>query len=277
MSVLLSDTGSGSGNLDVSQVGGRKFVQFPALAFTRSGGLFVTSQALTANPMALLDAGCGDIDASLNVNGSGGDCLYFRVKDASNWLRLRVHSWQSDTGTSTTWDGTYAIGNWAYQYTQCFAPGDGGYTVGTTYYSVSSNAVAAGVYDQYISDGGASCNYGEGITGHSGQVYSRTVTKNMTTISYPIYSYETVLEKCVGGVVTTVTTYAGQPTTLRVVDNRTTITPYINGTAKTAVTLQTASGGTMAGFGKGGPTTLTGSALKNFSLKVVKAGWGGLA
>lgn len=272
MTVLLSDTGSGSGALGTSQVGGRPFVQTPAGAFTRSSGRFATGVAMGSNPTALLDAGFGDIDLSLSVNGSGGDCLYWRYRNIATWMRLRVRSWQSGTGSSSPyWDGTYDVGPWQYQGSQCFLPGDGGYQSGTTYYNY-----VGGYPTEYVVNGGSVCYEEPGhYQGTLGGVYTRSVTQHMVGGgSYPIYSYETVLERCDGGTVTTLASYAGQPSTLRVTDNRSTVTCYINGSAQAPVAVRSTNGGTQVGFGIAGPTTLSGSALANLSVKVNKSSWG---
>lgn len=279
MTVLVSDPGTGSGALGTSAVGGRPFVQFPAGAFTRAAGGFVTGQAVSANPMAVVDVGFGDVDVSCSVDGNGGDCLYFRVRDGSNWLRLRVHSWQSGTNSGTNppyWDGTYDVGEWQYQGSSCFLPGDGGYTMGNTYYNY-----VGGYPTTWVANAGTVCYEEPGhYPGRVGGTYTRSVTQHMVgggSYSYPIYSYETVLEQSVAGTVTSLATWPVTPSTLRVVDDRSNVTVYINGAAKTPVAVRSANGGTRVGVGRGGPTTLNGTGLKNLSVSIRKTGWGAVA
>jgi hypothetical protein len=85
------DTFSGSGDLNGSaiEIGGVDWSVVTG-TWSRVGGAALTSTAATSNPIAVVDVGWGDVDISLDIalNG-GGDCIYFRVVDSANWLRLR--------------------------------------------------------------------------------------------------------------------------------------------------------------------------------------------
>jgi hypothetical protein len=67
----------------------------------------ITATADTNNPMAVIPTEFSDIDMSVNISGVGGDCLYFRVVDSSNWWRLRyTETTNTYTSGCTTCSGT---------------------------------------------------------------------------------------------------------------------------------------------------------------------------
>lgn len=75
----------------------------------------------------------------------------------------------------------------------------------------------------------------------------------------------TVLDRSVGGTVTTLATYPDDPTTLRAVAVGDQVTPMINGVAKAAVTESAHTAATRHGFGRG-PSANNGTAIDNFNL-----------
>jgi len=101
----------GNAAIGVTQTGGAAWVAYNSTLaqWTRIGTNAASSYASTtasasSNPMLVADAGTASVAAVIRVQ-SGGDAIYARVSDASNWLRLRVSQtsyFQSD-GTYTVW------------------------------------------------------------------------------------------------------------------------------------------------------------------------------
>lgn len=59
-------------------------------AWTQSNGTVTTGVGPGANPMLVTDMASSNVDAQLTTTASSGEAIYFRVQDASNWLRVRV-------------------------------------------------------------------------------------------------------------------------------------------------------------------------------------------
>lgn len=74
----------------------------------------VTSTADSSNPLVAVSLNSPDVDATLKISSGGGDSLYFRIVDASNWLRARSRRYQVTTTTFRTeyeWSVTYVYSN----------------------------------------------------------------------------------------------------------------------------------------------------------------------
>lgn len=78
-----------------------EFLNSTSSNWTRNSGGFASSTtAASSNPMAIANVGKADVSITEGVR-STGNAIYFRVVDATNWLRLRVNYDRVATGTST--------------------------------------------------------------------------------------------------------------------------------------------------------------------------------
>lgn len=257
--VTYSDTFSGSGALGVTQVGGQAW-QVLSGSWSRSGGFAVTSTAKASNPLAVVNVNTGDADVSLNVSQFGGDALYFRVQDASNWWRLLIDYYTTSSTSSGYWTPTA----WTLQSTSCV----NGYGGPNDSYSGQLPNEPDQPSTWVHTDARGTCDLGgtgqaEGWEKY--YVYERSETyvsgSTTTTPHYTVY-----LQKCVAGSVMTVQTYSTAATALRVVAAGGSITPYLNGVSKTPVTDSTLSTATRFGVGRGSVNSGDTSAIDNFSI-----------
>ncbi|MFC6341935.1 GDSL-type esterase/lipase family protein [Nocardioides hankookensis] len=86
--------GTGSADGSMTESGGKTWQALNG-AWTRTGdGTVTTGTGVAANPMLVTDVGSGNIDARVSTIGSSGESAYFRVQDASNWLRARIRHHQ---------------------------------------------------------------------------------------------------------------------------------------------------------------------------------------
>lgn len=301
---VYEDTFSGSGALGTIEKGG---VAWEAITGTwsRSNGYASTSTAASSNPIAVIDTGVGQIDTSINCSSGGGDALYFRVVDASNWLRARVYS---VTTSSTYYQTEYRIADvtveYEYRFYQVHDPSMGTHTgiySGTAspsndydYRWLTSDSQAAA----YVAGGGTYVSHdhsGGGNHYHEYTYKSYTATGNSRnqingyywstssnpdgsgpdywtgeTQSVPYSSSSTTrtvyLEKCVAGTVTSLGSYNTSASTLRVRADGPVIQVYINGTLRITGNDSTHSTATKHGVGRGA-TSNNGSAIDNFSLE----------
>lgn len=257
MSAPYQDTFSGSGSLGTIEVGG---VAWSALTGTwaRSGGKAVTTAAASTNPLAVVDVGWGDVDASISVSPTGGDALYFRVVDASNWLRLRLRSTVTTSSYQSGWDTSA----WTTTGATCNLGGP-------QFTSICSGTdPASGLCtSQTVYGGAGECSVGTNPNGTPATFQTRTVSPHYVTTSST--SYSLVLEKCVAGTVTQLGSVAmgsTQVTSLRVTANGSTITAYANAVQKGVFTDATFATATKHGIGRGGPTSSDSSAIDDFAL-----------
>lgn len=229
--VTYTDTFTVDGPIGATEVGAQPWTAVTG-TWSRASGLAHTSTADSSNPLIVLDVADPNVDLTCAVSTrGGGDCLYVRVVDATNWIRLR---------TVLTITG-YTYGDWVYGGTSTLAPGDDAYGHPGTYINGNTEVIVGGDGIHYT-------------------YYTRSQTPN--------YAPSAVLEKSIAGTVTTIATLAlGSPaSTLRVVALNASLSVYINSTFQGAYTDTTNLSATKHGLGRGTSAGTTGSALDNFSL-----------
>jgi hypothetical protein len=248
-----------------------------------------TATAQTSNPLVALEAGYSDVDISLAISASGGDCIYFRVVDASNWLRLRFRYRYYQTSSDSTSPSTTEY-RWNAQFygahagTADLASCQGG----AVNHQASMTAVSAWsttlgscphassqTHSHTVYDHGNNCQAFSNFAHPHGRTSctseSKTTPGTTTTTYYDNYDHYLYLDKCVAGTVTTIGSQSlgtGTATSLRVLALGTNIQCFRNGltTAGITVTDSTHLNATKHGFGKG-VSVQYGTAIDNFSIK----------
>lgn len=240
MGASYQDTFSGTNGspLGTIEIGGVAW-QVLTGTWTRTNGLAATTTAASSNPLAVIDVGWGDIDQSINVAGAGGgDALYFRVVDASNWLRARANVVVSG----------YSYGPYVQSGPYALAPGDDAYM--NPAYSNATVVVSDTEYEVFNS--GPTSYY----------VYTRSKTTS--------YAYSVVVEKSVAGTVSTIGSVASaaQVTAIRMVATASTLTLYIDGASSSSGVFVDGTNATATKHGIGrGVSSVDASAIDNFSLQ----------
>ena len=149
-----------------------------------------TSNAASTSPVATVDSRSGDADASVTV--APGDALYFRVKDANNWWRLREQTnahpytyYTSDPYTYYTY--SYSPNAWTLYDVWC-EDGHAGYPPTGTYYSGASPS--NGYYDTiksiHMGTGSGGCRY---YWGKSGTPIANGNSTNSYGLGFSIQDY----------------------------------------------------------------------------------------
>lgn len=93
--------GTGSVGGSATESGGKTWQAING-TWTRAGnGTATTATSPASNPMLVADMGSADVDARMTTTGSSGETLFFRVQDASNWLRVRLSHGQTPVTTTT--------------------------------------------------------------------------------------------------------------------------------------------------------------------------------
>ena len=233
-------------------------------------GRAYTDTSPTSNPILAVTIGSGDFDMSLAVDSGGGDCLYGRVLDAQNWIRLRLerdYGYSSYTYYTTEYE-------WAADY-----GGHGGVfpslhrsTAWGSYSNPPSfpSSITHGHYgadpDNWYSDTVDHTHY-------SGGTYRTGNTRRTAHSSGYSYSiYRIYLEKCVNGSVSVLdsTQVAQAPTSLRFRAIDGALSGFVNGDGSPVVTGTDTSNLTTGRQGLGrGPSTYYGTALDNLLIDTV--------
>lgn len=254
-----TDPLTGSGTLDGTTLGSSSQLwSVKQGTWTRGASACSTTAAASTNPMAVTTLLTSDFDVQVGTStNGGGDALYFRFSDTSNWWRLR-NRYVASTGsyisgyTGSGW--TLTSGSWYPDGTQPGA-GDFNYVNGVATYRVA--------------------NTGLGTGAHANDVFVQTFTQQVvpTYSSYATYAYYTVLEKCVAGVIAQVAaTQQSSVGTLRVAVVGTSIVPYMGDgtTMDTAVIDDFNDDATGVGVGLGGSDSSGGysSGLHDFSVSI---------
>lgn len=280
MVAAVSDGFSGTNGtpLGTTEVGGKTW-QALVGSWTRTGGLAATSTARSSNPMAVVDLNTPNVDVQCNVSGSGSDCLYFRVVDSSNWLRLRNRRWQTSSSQTTYYTEYYYYMN--YSAPDLYSGGDHGadsmHQVGMWATSPpSASAWASTMTHNHVNVNNVS--WGNHLHTKDNTVIANGQSRQQSTTSTTYYTnYSVVLEKCVAGVVSTIQEFGQSDATtqLRVACQADDITIYADGTMLNTRTETTHKTGTKFGVGLGDSEYSPGSALDNFAATFVAAlGWG---
>lgn len=264
--MTFSDTFTTAGPIGVTEVGSAPWIAISG-TWSRVGGLASCTEAANTNPFIVVELGSPNIDlqASTYAGNAGGDALYFRVSDASNWWRLRRQFYYY---TYYTYNTIWTIGPWGAPFNQTFfyPPDPRANLSGGLYY-----------YDYVQSDnsGGTSpttvwsCSYFDQYS-TSGTQQNRSITSSTETVTNTIYYQRVILEKCVAGVVSqvkTITASSYASPVLRVIADGSLIKSSIGTVSLPDATDSFNISATKHGIGKGGSdNTYVGSALDNFSL-----------
>lgn len=97
------DSFDGTGNADGSATeSGGKTWQALNGTWTRSGGTVTTPASPGTNPMLVVGLGGADVDARVAAPTASGAAVFFRVQDASNFLRARIRRTQTSSSYQVT-------------------------------------------------------------------------------------------------------------------------------------------------------------------------------
>lgn len=222
-----------------------------------------TSTPASSNPLAIVEVPYADIDLSSNVSPTGNDALYFRVVDASNWLRLKLREYT--TSSSNTQYCTH--GYYENDSVNCFC---GGF-VGDIRNQSGTNCASCPDASSICA---AACSPNSSSVTSSGSCYQNgycTQACGTTTTYY--YNYYLDLEKMTGGTLASIGSVSlGQSvtvTSLGVIAQGNSIQTYANGALQYTYTDTTNQTATRHGIGRGSSnsTTQDGQMLDNFLLK----------
>lgn len=220
------------------------------------------------NPIATIEAGVGQLDASLNVSHLGGDCLYFRVVDANNWWRVRIrHSTTTIYCTEYEYIYDYGTDKGALTESGCLNGADthGHADGGTTWCSSNACCKADAYIHTHTVYNPTSCIAAS--SNHDHHRFKCDWTGNTRQVACGTdHDYFTYLEKCVGGTVTQVASYGDDTINLirvRAVDAN--IKVYLDGTLRFDKSDTTHQAANKHGVGRG-TSEETGSALDNWNL-----------
>ncbi len=297
-------------NRTAASLGGTSTGGFPWTAlsgtWSTNGTMATTPAVNSSNPLATINYGSANVDASVGVSSGGGDALYLRVTDATNWIRARVRSWT--TSVSTYYPSSYYVDTSYYTGGSYYGSGWGnnigrfcenaasGYPATGNYYWNYLNGVAQNL-DKHMGIGSGGCMYywdKNGVGGNTGGAansygqgfeiieYAQTVLQNPGYWTYGGYwvdnsywattntpHYTVILEKSVAGVITTLGTSAelAAPTSLRLRAVGTSIGVFTNGGATAVVNATEGSFTTIGKHGIGrGLSDNDGQGLDNFTI-----------
>ena len=259
-----------------------------------SGSFSISSNTAVgsgSSGVAVIDFGSSDVSASLSLSW-GGDALYFRVVDANNWWRVGTYYDQIQVDTP------YTYYTYSYSTAVLTAPIGGGaygcqpanhshpdlYPFKSTVYG-SPSAPPSFCYSPVghthtVAFPDCSTPYGTPGTLYGDVPHTHPSTCTYTT-NGPYYGtntnyysyYYVVLEKCVGGSITTVqttnSTYAYTYTSVQVTANGSSIAVKYNGTANNLFSNtsdSTHSTATKHGIGRRNPLDASSSSMDNFSV-----------
>lgn len=210
-----------------------------------------TSQATSG--IAVIEFANPNVNISASV-GYGGDCIYFRVADSNNW-------WRAGTSNTTTY---YPIYQTVYNYQQdmqgvclpayggffgCYADScHGGHSSQTTSNTTGvtpTGAVTASEpgHSHTITysncSGGASISFDNQAHNHASGSWYSTGTTLQYLGSVAATEYFLLLEKCVGGSVTTISNLSLSttiPTSIQLTANGSAISVRYNGNISDSIT-----------------------------------------
>lgn len=258
-----------------------------------SGSFSISSNTAVgsgSSGVAVIDFGSSNVSAGLSLSW-GGDALYFRVVDANNWWRVGTYldqisysvpyvyytyPWTTGRYPVSVTGGAYGCSPSVHGGTAnstvnptstsapagfCLSPEPHSHTI---YFPGCSNPTGGSPLTidipNYPHDHGAFCSPGGTVTNYG---------VNSGVENY----YYVVLEKCVGGSITTVqttnSTYAYTYTSVQVTANGSSITVKYNGTANdlfSNTSDSTHSTATKHGIGRRNPVDASSSSMDNFSV-----------
>lgn len=252
-------------------------------SFGTSGGKVSTSTS--TNTLYALRNGYKSFRATASFDGStGGDAIYFRVKDSNNWMRIREYVVYGIYGTT------------------CNIGTAGGYTYTSTY-AGQPNCYGLSTSTPYYSDTATLC--GTTVTVASGHSWELCDASRGTyrLVSYYNYGYQEItygyqyvnfaiaIEKMENGVLTTVGTPKIKERSQVTSSNNTSIIPttslptnpsrtitltvsptsisYTGDGVSDSVTNSDLSEWSGVGVGRGSSTVYTSSGINNFTLDIL--------
>jgi hypothetical protein len=256
-----------------------------------------TSTARTSHPVASADFSSTDADMSVGVSAGGGDALYMRVVDASNWLRLRLRTWSVTTSSTTQnyrteyeWGVFYQVygsGNLnsgettgQHSHSTPYSParyGWGGYSTPPSFPGTANHTHGTYYPDGTYTSSYAQRNHAHNYTNSYPQKTGGTRQVNDgSTTTYNTTTYrQVILDKSVAGTITTLATSpqtTGAITSLRLRGIGSGLSGYYNGGGTAVVTATDTSHAAATDHGIGrGTSDLDGSALDNFTLDNLNA------
>jgi len=235
-------------------------------SFGTSGGKVSTTT--TTDTAYALRNGYKSFRATATFDSStGGDAIYFRVKDANNWMRIREYSGYGPSGVS------------------CGITSSGGYTTDwssfTGCYGVTSNNNDPYIYGTLC---GTSMVVGTQTWAYQPEcgslpwklVSSYSYGYQEVNIAYQYYDYFVAIEKMENGVLTTVGTPKSVSRNNQANPSRSvtlTVTPtsisYAGDSVSDTVQNSDLSEWSGVGIGRGSSSVYTSSGLNNFSLDIL--------
>lgn len=238
-----------------------------------------TSQNTTPPPIVAVDSLSPDVDVSHDIASGGGDSLYFRIVDATNWWRIRHRRYSQQTSYSCTqyctqyqYQGDYGnASGQSFSSSPCL--GSHGHSDGVSTWCSSNSCCIASSYGH-----AHTIYYGDPCEAFSGNHHShsrsscyatgatQSVSCGTTTCYTTTYYYVTYLEKSVGGTVTAAQSVSGvAATSLRALAVGNSIRWFVNGVERTAHTDTDHKNATKHGPGRG-TSELSSQTIDNFTL-----------
>lgn len=238
---------------------GQRDWTYPSGAWQISSNRAYTGTDRGLHPIARVESYASDVDVQTNISGGGGDCLYVRVTDVNNWIRLRQRGWQTSTTTSTSCC-TKTCNNTLYSR-DCSDPG-------------GCNSCNCCVPMPDSCDGcpttccgclGCCTDWGcKTYTGTNSCGTHCCETGTCTSTTYQD-NYAVYLEKRVGGTITTITSWGGSYSLLRMRLTGTSVQVFTGTTDRGSFAVAEHATVSYHGIGRG-PSEYNGHALDNFSL-----------
>lgn len=194
-----TDPLTGSGALAGSGVGVTD-KNWSAVTGTGTRGASATSfsGASAGTAFAVADFGMADFDLQVkSYEGlGGGDAIYWRVTDGSNWFRLRQRYQRT---TSTSYGPWYGTGWGPEAYSIAYVPGQSGYYSPGTYYTNYQNGIPRQ----------RNRSVAEPVSGSPNRVRVHYSFQDVTRDTYTTTNHYRYLicEKCVAGTVSTLTSW----------------------------------------------------------------------
>lgn len=235
-------------------------------SFGTSGGKVSTTT--TSNTAYALRNGYKSFRATASLDGStGGDAIYFRVKDANNWMRIREYSGYGASGSTcgVTTSGGYAT-DWSI-YEGC--------------YGITSNVADPYIYGTFCGTTMIAGTQTWEFRPECGTLsyklmYSYSYGYQEASFPYQYYDYYVAIEKMENGVLTTVGTPKSVSRNSQANPSRSvtlTVTPtsisYNGDSVTDTITNSDLSEWAGVGIGRGTSSVYTSSGLNNLTIDIL--------